>query len=106
MNKDSSISNFISSLELDRRQWEVMDHWQADLFAVGVKTLLDDSRLVYVCTFGKHAGTFDYQCERIVNGEAETTQSGTDISHSELISEMEQYLGPDNVNDASSREAD
>ena len=57
-------------------------------------------RLVYISTFNKEPGSFDYECE-IQNAKAalgyETVRSGVDVSFSVLESVLMSHLGENNI---------
>jgi hypothetical protein len=63
--KDASVLDCLTQLEraMGSGAFRVVDHWDADLFAVGVATPGDVERLVYVCTWQKEAGRYYYECE-------------------------------------------
>lgn len=95
MKKDQTVKSLIEHLDLPRRGWTVVDHWEADLCAIGVASLRNTRRLVYVSTFGTEDGRFDYQCE-VASGasvdEYRITRSGNNVSLRELIEVMEEHL--------------
>ncbi len=65
LHKHSSIWTFLSGLS-DKLGWEnyqVVDHWDADLHAIGVASLKDPARLVYVSTFQQMPGRYAFECE-------------------------------------------
>ena len=97
MVKDQSIVELLTMLRLDERGWQVVDHWEADLMAVGVADRRAPRRLVYVSTLGLAPGRYYYQCEKengqnienyIVVGEDE------DIGYQALVKVLEAHLSP------------
>jgi hypothetical protein len=64
ISKDDSIVTLLERLDLQRRGWTIRDHWDADLCAIGVSSKPYPHRLVYVSTYGKAIGKFDYECEQ------------------------------------------
>ena len=94
--KDRTIRELITRLELAARGWQVVDHWEADLQAIGVATKQDPRRLVYVSTFSRAPGHFDYQCEAPAGPDDEdytTTTSGDDVDYETLLKVLEAHLG-------------
>ena len=63
--KDRSIWIFLGQLakDVDSQQYQVVDHWDADLFAVGVAALDEPKRLVYVSTYRQEPGRYVVECE-------------------------------------------
>jgi hypothetical protein len=92
--KDQSIVDLLSRLNLDGRDWQVIDHWEADLCAIGVRSRLDSGRLVYVSTYRKRPGLFYYECEGPASGEAPYTkvESGEAANFEELLEVMKRHL--------------
>ena len=56
--KDPSIVAFVERVTgaLGPAGWQVADHWDGDLCAIGIASASDPERLVYVCTYQQHAG--------------------------------------------------
>jgi hypothetical protein len=63
--KHGSIWTFLGQLakELDSERYQVIDHWDADLFAIGLAALGEPRRLVYVSAFGQESGRYVVECE-------------------------------------------
>ena len=94
--KDKAIRELVARLGLASRGWQVVDHWEADLQAIGIATKDDPRRLVYVSTFSRTPGHFDYQCETPAGPADEnytTTAYGEDVDYETLLSAMEAHLG-------------
>lgn len=96
--KDRGLQELIARLELTSRGWLVVDHWDADLHAVGLATTRDPRRLAYVSTFMRTAGRFDYECETPAGPGPEddsytTTASGQDVDYDTLLRALETHLG-------------
>lgn len=55
LQKDESIIRLLGRLRnrLGADAFDVIDHWEADLCAVGIARPDDHSVLVYICTFGR-----------------------------------------------------
>jgi hypothetical protein len=50
-------------VDLDRRGWVIVDHWDADRFAIGLARAGRDDLLAYVSTWGKPSGRFFVELE-------------------------------------------
>lgn len=63
--KDASIITVVEKLRCRFGQdaFVVRDHWEADIWAIGLAARDDSGRLVYVCTFGKSVGQYDVALE-------------------------------------------
>ena len=93
--KDESILKLLAILELDQRDWSIVDYWEADLCAIGIASNQKLGRLVYISTFNKKPGQYDYECEvlRELDAESyETVRSGTNVDINELLAIMEKHL--------------
>ncbi len=94
--KDPSMTNLIATLALSDREWRIVDDWEADLCAIGITSEAANGKLVYICTFGKEPGTFDYDCD-IPTGTSDpsgfqTVASGKDANLNTLESVLETWL--------------
>ena len=63
LQKDKSIIELVEGLNLDDKGWTVIDHWEADMCAIGIASKSRPNCLVYVSTFGLPAGRFYFECE-------------------------------------------
>jgi len=65
LRKDRSIWIFLGELakRVNSQQYQVVDHWDADLFAVGVAAPDESRRLVYVSTYRQEQGRYVVECE-------------------------------------------
>ncbi len=100
LHKDASIVQLIQRLKLERRGWAIRDYWEADLCAIGVSSTPFEGRLVYISTFGKPTGKYDYQCEQLRSGAREDTDyeiiaEGHNVDYDELVAAIERHLGSD-----------
>lgn len=94
MNKDPRIHNLLSRLDLSRRGWQVADHWDADMEAIGIRSMSEE-RLVYVSVFDRAEGRFYFECERAIGPnpeDYEVVASSEDASFDELLRAMEAHL--------------
>lgn len=85
----------LARLELSRRAWIVVDHWDADLHAIGIAHREDPRRLVYISTFDEPPDTYYFECE-VPTGPDETDyesgHSKEHVSFAELRAAMEAHL--------------
>jgi len=60
LQKDRTILRLLNKLtkRLGSQAFDVVDHWDADLCAIGIARPDDHRVLVYVCTFGQQAGAY------------------------------------------------
>lgn len=65
MRKDASIWQLVGALagRLDADQFQLIDHWDADLVAIGIARADDPARLVYVSTWQQPPGHYAFECE-------------------------------------------
>ncbi len=97
MKKDKSIIKLIENLKgvIDFTHLEIVDHWEADLCAIGLRR---KNKLVYISTFnyvGSKAITYDFDMEIINENKEqrlEIVQSGQNVSETELINEVRVFL--------------
>jgi len=98
LRKDRSIWHLVHELDLRRRGWEIHDHWEADLFAIGVASLSSNRRLVYISTWKMPEGRFYYECELLPEGAESDTDyiivdESEDVDIPDLLAAMERHLG-------------
>lgn len=101
LTKDRSIWQFLADLsaKIESSRYQVVDHWDADLFAIGLASLADAHRLVYVSTHERRTGQFFAECEQAgvgsVDGAASAYESVSvfeSISLEDLIATIERHL--------------
>lgn len=95
--KHPSIDQLVAALPMRERFWVLVDHWEADLFAIGVARKDDERRLVYISTFKRAPGRYDYQCETPRSSDVtdfDTTEEGEDVGLDELLHAMVRHLSP------------
>jgi hypothetical protein len=61
--KDEAITFFLDWLTASGCDWEIQDHWEGDLAAVGICCPGDPGRLAYVSVFGQEPGNFYVELE-------------------------------------------
>ena len=63
--KDSSIATAVDRLRAryGADAFAIRDHWEADLFAIGIEALHEPGRLVYISTASAVHGHFDVSLE-------------------------------------------
>jgi hypothetical protein len=93
--QDPAIVGLLAVLSLDSRGWTVTDNWEADLCAIGIAKKGQPRRLVYVSTFGKKPGRYDYECEDPVSEALDdyvTVDRGKDVDFRTLMEALERHL--------------
>jgi hypothetical protein len=93
--RDASIDALVARLGLPARGWVVVDHWEGDLYAIGIASAQEPARLVYVSTFGNLNETFDYECELPPTSSEElyrVAREGKGVSFEELLKVMVSHL--------------
>jgi hypothetical protein len=95
--KDDPIVALLAQLDRQQRGWAIRDHWEVDLCAIGISSQSSPRKLVYVSTFGKPTGKYDYECEKLrlgVENEADydTVSEGCDVAFPELVDVMHRHL--------------
>jgi len=94
--KDRSILDLLSRLSPERNDWIVVDHWEADLCAIGLTSPSAPDRLVYVSTHNKSDGRYDYECEEGRGSTPEnhaTGDAGQNVDLPTLIAVLQRHLG-------------
>ncbi len=94
-NKDYSIGSLLKALKLEKRGWEIVDHWEDDRCAIGISTIGAPHHLVYVCTFGRDENHYDYECETPVGPELtdyKIVDAGENVGYKELLRVLEKHL--------------
>jgi len=63
--KDGSVWRFVGDVaqRLNAREFQIVDHWDGDLLAIGIADTADEDRLVYVSTFRQPPDRYWYECE-------------------------------------------
>jgi hypothetical protein len=101
MTKDASIWSFLARLAAagDPAQWQVIDHWDGDLKAVGIARADSAQPLVYVSTWSQHAGLYAYECETAAPPGSElpyiAARQGERADFFHLLSVLREHLGID-----------
>ncbi len=98
LEKDESILGLVSGLAtaLDPTNWQIVDHWEADLLAIGIASTAQPKLLVYVSTRNQPPGTYFYECESPpLTGDDGPYRRGTSsdgVSFSDLAAVIETHL--------------
>jgi len=95
MEKDARIQKLLVLLQLEKRGWVIVDHWDADLCAVGIATAGFPRKLVYVSVLGMPDGNYYFECESPTGAEAteyQVTQEGNADSIDKLLVVLERHL--------------
>lgn len=93
--KDSSILELLNRIDLDSRNWTVIDYWDADLCAVGIAHKDHPRHLVYISTFGEARNHYYYECEEPSGPELtdySAVDSGENVSCEHLLRVLEHHL--------------
>jgi hypothetical protein len=93
--KDRSILALLAKLPMTSRGWVTVDHWEADLCAIGIASKEHPRRLVYVSTYGKECDRYYYECEEpsgVAPEEHKTVDRGTDVDFRTLARVIEGHL--------------
>ncbi len=97
MKKDVEILALLERLRAAESRWTVVDHWEGDRCSIGFGSQSNPSVLVYVTTFGKARGYFDYDCEIISDsGLPQSVRKGQDVDFVELRRTMQEHLDTPN----------
>lgn len=90
MTKDQTVRTCVErhASELGGNRFRVVDHWDADLYAVGLAAIEDPRRLVYVSTFGQVAGRYAFECEEPEEGREYRTVARGDAATFEELREI------------------
>lgn len=91
--KSPALVQLIESLDVPKRGWVLLDHWDADTNAIGVAHHLNPRRLIYIALTDMG---YYYACEEPKGSEVTefvTTSEGEIISRAELVKIIEDYLG-------------
>lgn len=73
VDKDRSIVVLLTRLytDLGTTAFDIVDHWESDLCAIGLAMTSDHATLVYVSTYGHPCGDYDYELETAPRTEKE-----------------------------------
>lgn len=97
MEKDITIIGLLDRLKLiiDFSQLQIVDYWEADLCAIGLK---DRNRLIYISTFNyleEKELKYDFDFEILEKGKNQlmkVVKEGRSVSEKELIKEIKLFL--------------
>ena len=95
LHKHASIWAFLGGLSerVDYEHYQVIDNWDADLYAVGVAAVHDPAQLVYICTFAQPLGRYTYECEVAAqDGSYVTTERGSARNLEEMAAIVQRHL--------------
>jgi hypothetical protein len=95
--KDGSILALLEEIDIPGHGWSIVDHWEADRFAIGVGRFDDDGKLVYVSTWQKPAGHYFVELEKSAPEDplgyvAELQAEDCDLG--QVIALMKEHLNP------------
>jgi hypothetical protein len=95
LEKEEALLSLLDFMRLDDRGWETVDHWDADLCAIGIRAKGRDDRLVYMSTFGEKPGEYYYECEVANNASNlgyDVVDKGQHVRINALITALERHL--------------
>ena len=92
--KDITIENFLKNLKnaLDTSQVEVIDLWEADTCAIGVKR---ENKMIYISTYNyieNESIRYDFDFEIINENKLEVIKERRNITEKELLNEIKFFL--------------
>lgn len=98
--KDITIEKFLKNLKnaLDTSQVEVIDLWEADTCAIGIKK---DDKLVYISTYNYFQNkiiSYDFDFEIINENKLEVIKERRGVTEKELLNEINIFLDLKNIN--------
>jgi hypothetical protein len=97
LEKDPSILTLLDRLrdDLGSASFDVVDHWDADLCAIGLGLPANHQVLVYVSTFGSESGRYDYELESPPTSEGEVYSAagrGEGCTYEELLGIIKSHM--------------
>ena len=99
LNKDKSIKAVLEriSSNIGEENLCLVDHWDADLCAIGIAKKDDNAQLVYISTYNKPYREFYYELEFSSKIKADTSnlQLEGDVKYNELIKIIKSHLSVD-----------
>jgi hypothetical protein len=96
--KDSSIHAALGWLteRLGPDAFRVTDHWEPDLYAIGISSPSNASVLVYISTLGESSGLYSYELELPPEPDSEATYraagKGSGLTLVELVRVVKAHL--------------
>lgn len=97
LEKDGKIIMLLSRLQIAQHGLEVIDHWEADQCAIGVRSSQSPGRLVYISVFNKPKGLYDFECE-VENSAAnlgyDVVDAGRSVPFDILVAAIERHFTP------------
>ena len=98
--KDITIENFLKNLKsaLDTSQVEVIDLWEADTCAIGIRK---EDKLVYISTYNYCQNkiiSYDFDFEIINKNKLEVIKERRGVTEKELLNEINIFLDLKNIN--------
>ena len=96
--KDITIENFLKNLKnaLDTSQVEVIDLWEADTCAIGIKK---KNKLIYISTYNYFENEpIRYDFEIINKNKLEVIKERRGVTEKELLNEINIFLDLKNIN--------
>jgi hypothetical protein len=95
--KDGTILALLEEIDITGHGWSIVDHWEADRFAIGVGRFGDDEKLVYVSTWQRPVGHYFVELEKSAPEDPlgyVTEFQAEDCDLGQVIAFMEEHLDP------------
>lgn len=95
--KDPRIRELLRGLKASMAagSYQIMDHWDADACAIGIASLEDPWRLVYVSTYDQEGGKYAFECEAPMgsgSGDYQTIDQGDGLRLDDLLLKIRVHL--------------
>jgi hypothetical protein len=97
MKKDESINRLIEWIVsiFGGDLIEIVDYWEGDFCAIGIRRKGNGNKLLYISTFGKIDYQYDFECEEILGGDNAdyvVVDKGENITKDVLKSTLQEFL--------------
>ncbi|VAW74783.1 hypothetical protein MNBD_GAMMA12-3403 [hydrothermal vent metagenome] len=97
MNKDESITRLIEWITsiFGSDLIEIIDYWEGDLCAIGIRRKGIDGKLLYISTFGKVDSQYDFECEEHCgsdNTDYDVVDKGENVTKDVLKCKIDEWL--------------
>ena len=83
------------SIYLGPNDYQIVDHWDGDLCAIGIASCRDKHHLVYISTYEQPRGSYYFECEKSLSSELSEctiTKQGNLVDLQSLITVIQQHL--------------
>jgi len=95
MNKIKSIEKLLNLFSMEENGWEIRDHWDGDMAAIGIVKKGHGDRLAYIRVPNEKADRYDYELETNSSYDTDYTVAGrgTNVDFKTLFSIIKSHLG-------------